>query len=196
VGDEKLLIVFWIFRVIEEKKRMLGLLGILLGVAAFIGFEIFQQRADERAINKGLQLANQEIFNRQDKLGEQALANLREQELVNLREQELVAKYRYQQQLAANLFHKISVDRLEGLDDITEVEQQLGSAEGEEYTFLTQKREALEEYVKVLELGMERYQEIMSCDATTVEGREKLDNLLSRSGVPLEETARNLGVAP
>ena len=61
---------------------MLGLLGILLGVAAFIGFEIFQQRADERAINKGLQLANQEIFNRQDKLGEQALANLREQELV------------------------------------------------------------------------------------------------------------------
>ena len=175
---------------------MLGLLGILLGVAAFIGFEIFQQRADERAINKGLQLANQEIFNRQDKLGEQALANLREQELVNLREQELVAKYRYQQQLAANLFHKISVDRLEGLDDITEVEQQLGSAEGEEYTFLTQKREALEEYVKVLELGMERYQEIMSCDATTVEGREKLDNLLSRSGVPLEETARNLCVAP
>ena len=188
MGDEKLLIVFWIFRVIEEKKRMLGLLGILLGVAAFIGFEIFQQRADERAINKGLKLANQEIFNRQDKLGEQALANLREQELV--------AKYRYQQQLAANLFHKISVDRLEGLDDITEVEQQLGSAEGEEYTFLTQKREALEEYVKVLELGMERYQEIMSCDATTVEGREKLDNLLSRSGVPLEETARNLGVAP
>ena len=75
--------------------------------------------------------------------------------------------------MAANLFHKISVDRLEGLDDITEVEQQLGSAEGEEYTFLTQKREALEEYVKVLELGMERYQEIMSCDATTVEGREK-----------------------
>ena len=175
---------------------MLGLLGILLGVAAFIGFEIFQQRADERAINKGLQLANQEIFNRQDKLGEQALANLREQELVNLREQELVAKYRYQQQLAANLFHKISVDRLEGLDDITEVEQQLGSAEGEEYTFLTQKREALEEYVKVLELGMERYQEIMSCDATTVEGREKLDNLLSRSEVPLEQTARTLGVAP
>ena len=175
---------------------MLGLLGILLGVAAFIGFEIFQQRADERAINKGLQLANQEIFNRQDKLGEQALANLREQELVNHREQELVAKYRYQQQLAANLFHKISVDRLEGLDDITEVEQQLGSAEGEEYTFLTQKREALEEYVKVLELGMERYQEIMSCDATTVEGREKLDNLLSRSEVPLEQTARTLGVAP
>ena len=175
---------------------MLGLLGILLGVAAFIGFEIFQQRADERAINKGLQLANQEIFNRQDKLGEQALANLREQELVNLREQELVAKYRYQQQLAANLFHKISVDRLEGLDDITEVEQQLGSAEGEEYTFLTQKREALEEYVKVLELGMERYQEIMSCDATTVEGREKIDNLLSRSEVPLEQTARTLGVAP
>ena len=175
---------------------MLGLLGILLGVAAFIGFEIFQQRADERAINKGLQLANQEIFNRQDKLGEQALANLREQELANLREQELVAKYRYQQQLAANLFHKISVDRLEGLDDITEVEQQLGSAEGEEYTFLTQKREALEEYVKVLELGMERYQEIMSCDATTVEGREKLDNLLSRSEVPLEQTARTLGVAP
>ena len=175
---------------------MLGLLGILLGVAAFIGFEIFQQRADERAINKGLQLANQEIFNRQDKLGEQALANLREQELANLREQELVAKYRYQQQLAANLFHKISVDRLEGLDDITEVEQQLGSAEGEEYTFLTQKREALEEYVKVLELGMERYQEIMSCDATTVEGREKLDNLLSRSEVPLEHTARTLSVAP
>ena len=175
---------------------MLGLLGILLGVAAFIGFEIFQQRADERAINKGLQLANQEIFNRQDKLGEQALANLREQELVNIREQELVAKYRYQQQLAANLFHKISVDRLEGLDDITEVEQQLGSAEGEEYTFLTQKREALEEYVKVLELGMERYQEIMSCDATTVEGREKIDNLLSRSEVPLEQTARTLGVAP
>ena len=175
---------------------MLGLLGILLGVAAFIGFEIFQQRADERAINKGLQLANQEIFNRQDKLGEQALANLREQESVNLREQELVAKYRYQQQLAANLFHKISVDRLEGLDDITEVEQQLGSAEGEEYTFLTQKREALEEYVKVLELGMERYQEIMSCDATTVEGREKIDNLLSRSEVPLEQTARTLGVAP
>ena len=68
MGDEKLLIVFRIFRVNRgEKKRMLGLLGILLGVAAFIGFEIFQQRADERAINKGLQLANQEIFNRQDK---------------------------------------------------------------------------------------------------------------------------------
>ena len=190
-----ILIVFWISGV-KRGKKMLGILGVLLGVVAFFGLVIYKQRADERAINKGLQLANQEIFNRQDKLGEQALANLREQELVNLREQELVAKYRYQQQLAANLFHKISVDRLEGLDDITEVEQQLGSAEGEEYTFLTQKREALEEYVKVLELGMERYQEIMSCDATTVEGREKLDNLLSRSGVPLEETARNLGVAP
>ena len=154
---------------------MLGLLGILLGVAAFIGFDIFQQRFGQGPVYN-LKLENQDRYPR---------------------EQELIAKYRYQQQLAANILHKISDDRFEGLDDIIEVNQQLGSAEGEEYTFLTQKREVLEEYVKTLELGMEIMQEIVSCDAATVEGREKLDNILSsRLGVPLEETAKNLGVAP
>lgn len=46
---------------------------------------------------------------------------------------------------------------------------------------------------------MEILQEIVSCDVATVEEREKLDKVLSRlgvSGVFLEETAKNLDVAP
>lgn len=46
---------------------------------------------------------------------------------------------------------------------------------------------------------MEILQEIVSCDVATVEEREKLDEVLSRlgvSGVSLEETAKNLDVAP
>ena len=172
-----ILIVFWISGV-KRGKKMLGILGVLLGVVAFFGLVIYKQRADERAIWKALGESTQETTDRY------------------LREQEILDKYRKQKELAGKIFNKASDDRFEALDAIAKLDKMLGSAEGEEYTFLTQKREALEEYVKVLELGMERYQEIMSCDATTVEGREKLDNLLSRSGVPLEETARNLGVAP
>lgn len=154
-----------------------SILGILLGVATFIGFDIYQQRTCQGPVYKYPQLANQDRYPR---------------------EQELIAKYRYQQQLAANILHKITDVRFEGMDDIIEVNQQLGSAEGEEYTFLTQKREVLEEYVKTLESGMEILQEIVSCDVATVEGREKLDKVLSRlgvSGVSLEETAKNLDVA-
>ena len=96
--------------------------------------------------------------------------------------------------MAANLFHKISVDRLEGLDDITEVEQQLGSAEGEEYILLTQKIEGLEKFAKTLESGMEVIKEIFLCDEDTPEGRDKIDYILSTCGTTLEELAQSMGI--
>lgn len=177
---------------------MLGLLGIVLGVAAFIGFEIYQQRSDERAINKAQQLVNQEIFHRQDKLGEQALENLREefrqQELASLREQGIIDKYREQKELAGKLFNKASDDRLEALDAIAKLDKMLGSAEGEEYTLLTQKIEGLEKFAKTLEPGMEVLKEISLCDEDTEEGRDKIDYILSTTGTNLEELAQIMGI--
>jgi hypothetical protein len=157
---------------------MLGLL--LLGMAAFWGLlwgvEILLQRADERAIWKALGESTQETTDRY------------------LRLQEILDKYRKQKELAGKIFNKASDERFEALDAIAKLDKMLGSAEGEEYILLTQKKEGLEKFAKTLESGMEVLKEIFLCDEDTEEGRDKIDYILSTCGTTLEELAQSMGI--
>lgn len=159
---------------------MLGLLGILLGMAAFWGFlwgvEILQQRADDRVYRKALASSIQESTDRY------------------VRELEIIDKYRKQKELASKIFNEASDVRFEALDAIAKLDKMLGSAEGEEYTLLTQKIEGLEKFAKTLESGMEVLKEIFLCDEVTAEGRDKIDYILSTCGTTLEEVAQSMGI--